>query len=687
MPKLTIDGQEVEVEQGTVLIQACDQLGIEVPRFCYHERLAIAGNCRMCLVEVSPGPPKPQASCALPCAEGMVVKTNSPMVKKAREGVMEFLLINHPLDCPICDQGGECDLQDQAMHYGQGKSRYDEHKRAVEDKYMGPLIKTQMTRCIHCTRCIRFSTEIAGVPELGAFGRGEHMEVGTYVEKAIASELSGNLVDICPVGALTSKPYAFAARPWELKKTESIDVLDAVGSNIRIDSRGEAVLRVLPRVHEDINEEWISDKTRHACDGLRVQRLDKPYVRGLDGKLAEASWEQALGAIAAQMKALPGAQMSALVGNLACAESIMALKDLTDSLGVKMRDCRPEGSFIDATQRSNYLFNTSIAGIEQADVCVIIGSNPRFEASLVNARIRKAYRAGGIKVYHIGTPADLTYPHESLGDDVRILSDILSGKHALSAVLKGAKKPMLILGMGALVREDSAEIFAAARAIADTHGLVKDGWNGFNVLQHAASRVAALDLGFASQDHGAAEIFDACRRGQMGLVYLLGADEIDMNLLGNAFVVYQGHHGDAGAHRADVVLPGAAYTEKDATYVNLEGRVQLARRAVFPPGAAKEDWAIIRALSLLVGKPLAYNNLAGVRDRMTAVAPHFMHVDQLPAASWTAGATASVSGLSDAPLEEFVHNFYMTDPISRASKTMAQCTREIGAQMAQKKVA
>ena len=688
MPKLTIDGQEIEVEQGTVLIQACEQLGIEVPRFCYHERLAIAGNCRMCLVEVSPGPPKPQASCALPCAEGMVVKTNSPMVKKAREGVMEFLLINHPLDCPICDQGGECDLQDQALHYGQGKSRYEEHKRAVEDKYMGPLIKTQMTRCIHCTRCIRFSTEIAGVPELGAFGRGEHMEVGTYVEKAISSELSGNLVDICPVGALTSKPYAFAARPWELKKTESIDVLDAVGSNIRIDSRGEAVLRVLPRVHEDINEEWISDKTRHACDGLRVQRLDRPYVRGLDGKLAEATWEQALGTIAAQMKALPGNQMAALVGDLACAESIMALKDLTDSLGVTMRDCRPEGSFIDASQRSNYIFNTTIAGIEQADVCLIIGSNPRHEASLVNARIRKAWRAGGLKVYHLGAPADLTYPHESLGSDVRVLADILSGKHPLSAVLKSAKKPMLILGMGALVREDSAEVFAAARAIADTHGLVKDGWNGFNVLQHAASRVGALDLGFASNEDGAAEIFDACRRGQMGLVYLLGADEIDMSLLGNAFVVYQGHHGDAGAHRADVVLPGAAYTEKDATYVNLEGRVQHARRAVFPPGGAKEDWAIVRALSLLVGKPLAYNSLAGVRDRMVAVAPHFLQLDKTAPEKWQAGSAKAIEGLSGAPLEEFVGNFYMTDPISRASKTMAQCTREIAAeQTAKKKVA
>jgi NADH-quinone oxidoreductase subunit G len=681
MPKLTIDGQEIEVEQGTVLIQACEQLGIEIPRFCYHERLAIAGNCRMCLVEVSPGPPKPQASCALPCADGMVVKTNSPMVKKAREGVMEFLLINHPLDCPICDQAGECDLQDQSLNYGSGKSRYEEHKRAVEDKYMGPLVKTQMTRCIHCTRCIRFSTEIAGVPELGAFGRGEHMEVGTYVEKAISSELSGNLVDICPVGALTSKPYAFAARPWELKKTETIDVLDAVGSNIRVDSRGEAVLRVLPRVNEDINEEWISDKTRHACDGLRVQRLDRPYVRGLDGKLVEASWEQALGVVAAQMKALSGQNIAAVVGNMACAESVVALKDLTDSLGVTLRECRIDGAYADVSQRANYLFNTTIAGIEQADVCLIIGSNPRREAAMLNARIRKSWRANGLKVYHLGAQAELTYPHEYLGDDVRLLVDILAGKHPLSKVLKEAKNPMLIIGAGALTRKDGAQLYAAARAIAENYGLIKDGWNGFNVLQTAAGRVAALDLGFVSGEQGMVDIYDACRRGQAGLVYLLGADDFDMRMLGDAFVVYQGHHGDAAAHRADVVLPGAAYTEKDATYVNLEGRVQRARRAVFPPGAAKEDWAIIRALSLLVGKPLPYNTLAGVRERLEAVAPHFAQEGAVVAAPMSKDAPVfDANALSDAPLQEFVANFYMTDAISRASKTMAQCTREIAPQ-------
>ncbi len=682
MPKLTIDGQEIEVEAGTVLIQACEQLGIEVPRFCYHERLQIAGNCRMCLVEVSPGPPKPQASCALPCADGMVVKTNSPMVKKAREGVMEFLLINHPLDCPICDQGGECDLQDQALHYGAGESRYHETKRAVEEKYMGPLIKTQMTRCIHCTRCIRFSREIAGVPELGAFGRGEHMEVSTYVEKAISSELSGNLVDVCPVGALTSRPYAFAARPWELTKTESIDVMDAVGSNIRIDSRGQAVMRVLPRVHEDINEEWISDKTRHACDGLKRQRLDRPYVRQ-NGVLKEASWQQAFDAIAEKMRGLQAKEMAALAGNLACAESVMALKDLLDALDVKSRDCRQEGAKLSNKNRGDYIFNSTIAGIEQADVCVLIGANPRREAAMVNARIRKAYLKNGLKIFHIGTPADLTYPHESLGADPRVLSDISSGKHPLAKTISAAKKPMLILGASALARTDGEEIFAAAKAIAHQYGMIKDGWNGFNVLHHAAGRVGALDLGFVPEGDGRGieKIFEGCASGEVKLVYLLGADEFDMALLGKAFVIYQGHHGDDGAHRADVVLPGAAYTEKDVTYVNTEGRVQRTKRAVFPPGEAKEDWAVIRALSDVLKKSLPYKTLGELRARMEKQASHFARLDEITAAAWIPPAHSPNFRITQLLLEEFITNFYMTDPISRASKTMAECTRDVWPQV------
>ena len=679
MPKLTIDGQEIEVEQGTVLIQACEQLGIEIPRFCYHERLAIAGNCRMCLVEVSPGPPKPQASCALPCADGMVVKTNTPMVKKAREGVMEFLLINHPLDCPICDQAGECDLQDQALKYGAGVSRYKEHKRSVEDKYMGPVIKTQMTRCIHCTRCIRFSSEIAGVPELGAFGRGEHMEVGTYVEAAIHSELSGNLVDICPVGALTSRPYAFVSRPWELKNTESIDVMDAVGSNIRIDSRGQSVLRVLPRVNEAINEEWISDKTRHACDGLRVQRLDRPYIRNSDGKLMEATWDEAFAVINEWFRLIPADEIAAIAGNLACAESVMALRDLLDSTGVVSRDCRVDGAMLNPLQRGDYLFNTTIAGIEQADVCLLIGTNPRREASMVNARIRKAWRGGKLRVHLVGNEADLTYPYEYLGNDARILTEIADGRDPLAQELAAAKNPMLIIGAEVMARADGTEIFAAARTIAQKYNLVKEGWNGFNVLNHAAGRVGALDIGFVPAEEGRDinGIIDGCRREEIKLVYLLNGDDFDMSLLANAFVIYQGHHGDEGAHRADIVLPGAAYTEKDATYVNLEGRVQRTKRAVFPPGQAKEDWAIIRALSEALGKPLPYNTIEQLRERMAKLAPQFAQIGEVVPAAWQASELREKFRISDQPLLETVPNFYMTDPISRASKTMAECVREL----------
>ncbi|MEQ1789458.1 MAG: NADH-quinone oxidoreductase subunit NuoG [Rickettsiales bacterium] len=692
MPKLTIDGQEIEVEAGTVIIQAAERLGIEIPRFCYHEKLAIAGNCRMCLVEVAPGPPKPQASCALPCAEGMVVKTNSPMVKKAREGVMEFLLINHPLDCPICDQGGECDLQDQAMAYGSGVSRYNEHKRSVENKYMGAVVKTEMTRCIHCTRCVRFATEIAGVPELGAFGRGEHMEIGTYVEKALSSELSGNMVDLCPVGALTSKPYAFATRPWELTKTETIDVLDAVGSNIRVDSRGEAVLRVLPRVNEDINEEWISDKTRHACDGLRVQRLDRPYVRGKDGKLHEASWEDALSVVAGKMKEFKPEEMGALSGNLACGESVMALRDILDNLGIVNRDCRQDGAMFDASNRHSYLFNTTIAGIEQADVILMIGVNPRKEAALVNARIRKTYLKGGLKIYNIGNDDNFNYPVYSFGNDPRVLSDVVLGTHPLAEILAEAKKPMIIIGTSAIARNDGAAVFAAAKTIARKFGVIKEdaknNWNGFNVLHHAAGRVGALDLGFVPAENGRniAEIFAGCAKNEIKFVYLLGADEFDMGLLGSAFVVYQGSHGDDGAHRADVILPAATYTEKEATYVNMEGRVQRTRRAVFPVGQAKEDWKILRALSDLLASPLTYDNIEQLRARMELVAPHFARVGEIAQTKWQNGGVFSGHVvISAAPFDEFVTNFYMTDPISRASKTMAECTKtSISSQQAKK---
>ncbi len=674
MPTLKIDGQEVEFNPGESVIQVCDRAGVEIPRFCYHDRLKIAGNCRMCLVEVTPGPPKPQASCALPAAPNMEVKTNTPMVKKAREGVMEFLLINHPLDCPICDQGGECDLQDEAMAYGSGISRYQDHKRAVEPKSMGPLIKTEMTRCIHCTRCVRFADEVAGVPELGALGRGEHMEITTYLEKPFSSELSGNVVDLCPVGALTSRPYAFNARPWELTKTESIDVLDAVGSNIRIDTRGEVVLRILPRLHEDVNEEWLADKARHACDGLKTQRLDRPYVRK-NGKLVEASWDEALGAIAAKVSTLKASEMAAIAGNLADVESMLALKDLMLALGSPHLECRQDGAKIDAADRASYLMNTGIAALEKADVALFIGTDIRHEAPLVNTRLRKAYLANGMKAYNVGKAFDFTYPIEQLGENPQVLAEIADGKHPLSEMLKNATNPVIILGAGALARGDGEAILSVVKRIASQCNVVRDGWNGFNLLHYAAARVGALDIGFVPQPKGLdmAGIVGAIEKKEIKLAYLLGVDEIDMGYFGEAFVVYQGHHGDIGAHRADVVLPGAAYTEKTALYVNTEGRVQETRRAIFPPGQAREDYQVVLAVAEALGKPLAYGSQAELRARLVKEFPQFADLDRLPQAPWVS-KTASGAAVAAEKFDYPVMNFYMTDPISRASKTMAACT-------------
>ena len=671
MPKLTIDGIEVEVENGLTVLQACEQVGIEIPRFCYHERLTIAGNCRMCLVEMERAP-KPVASCAMPVGEGMVITTNSPAVKKMRQGVMELLLINHPLDCPICDQGGECDLQDQTVGYGFDRSRFTEEKRSVKDKTFGPLIRAMMTRCIHCTRCIRFSSEVAGVPEMGATGRGEHMEVGTYVEKALTSELSGNMIDLCPVGALTSNPYAFNARPWELEKTESIDVMDAVGSNIRIDAKGPEVMRIMPRLNEDVNEEWISDKSRFACDGLKRQRLDTPYVRR-DGKLEPATWDEAFSAIADKVKGMDGSKFAAIAGDLACAESMTALKDLTMAVGSKNIDCRQDGAKLDASCRGGYVFNTTIAGIEEADACLIIGTNTRKEAPIVNARLRKRYLMGGFSAGMVGENVDLTFSCENLGAGTDTLSEIAEDKHSFAKVLKKARNPMLILGQGALTRSDGAAVLALARQIAEDNGMISDDWNGFNVLHTAAARVGGLDLGLTTGDVGS--ILDGCGSGSVEVVYLLGADEIDTNKLGKAFVIYQGHHGDAGAHRADVVLPGAAYTEKNATYVNTEGRVQRTRLAVFPIGEAKEDWTILRALSEALDIKLPYDTLSEVRQRMIEINPVFGSDDQATGGDWGAfGAKGSLNG------ESFISpisNFYMTDPISRASETMAQCVEAL----------
>jgi NADH-quinone oxidoreductase subunit G len=672
MPTLTIDGKEVSVEPGMTVLQACEAAGVEIPRFCYHERLSIAGNCRMCLVEMEKAP-KPIASCAMPAGDGMVIHTNTPKVKKAREGVMEFLLINHPLDCPICDQGGECDLQDQTMAYGRGSSRYDENKRAVEEKHMGPLIKTFMTRCIHCTRCIRFAEEVAGVPELGATGRGEDMEITTYLQKTLASEMSANVIDLCPVGALTSRPYAFEARPWELSKTESIDVMDAVGSNIRVDARGPEVMRVLPRLNEDVNEEWISDKTRYACDGLMQRRLDRPYIK-VKGKWQDADWPEAFQHIAKKIKGMDGSKMAALAGDLMEAEAVKALKDLMAGLGSPNLDCRVDGAAIDPSSRAGYLFNTSIAGIEEADACLIIGANPRHEAPIINTRLRKRFVQGGFKVGIVGQPVDLTYGAEYLGAGPATLTEIAEGKSAFSKILKGAEKPMLIIGQGALRRADGPAILALAARIANDFGMVKEGWNGFNMLHTAAGRVGALDLGFVPSKGGRdfAGILEGAASGDIEFVFNMGADEGDLSALEKPFVVYMGTHGDRGVEYADVILPGAAYTELSGTWVNTEGRVQRGLRAAHPPGDARENWTILRALSEVVGSKLPYDTLGELRRAMEADAPHLSAIDEIAQAKW--GAFGKAGKVTDDGFTSPIGDFYKTNPVARASLTMEECS-------------
>ncbi|WP_374332926.1 NADH-quinone oxidoreductase subunit NuoG [Aestuariivirga sp.] len=681
MPKIKIDGKEIEVENGLTLLQACEQAGAEVPRFCYHERLSIAGNCRMCLVEVKGGPPKPQASCAMsvndlrpgPAGEPPEVYTKTPMVKKAREGVMEFLLINHPLDCPICDQGGECDLQDQAMAYGVEKNRFHENKRAVEDKYLGPLVKTAMNRCIQCTRCVRFTTEVAGIQQMGATGRGEDMEITTYLNKAISSELQGNIIDLCPVGALTSLPYEFKARPWELRKTETIDAMDAVGSNIRVDARGREVMRILPRTHEDVNEEWISDKTRFVWDGLKAQRLDRPYVREF-GKLRAAAWAEAFQRIAQRMNGVNPDRIGIILGDLVGAEEAFSLRQFADQFGIKNIDCRQDGSPLgEKGGRAGYLFNSGIAGIEEADSILLIGSNPRLEAPVLNARIRKRVTRGGCPVTVIGERADLTYDYDYLGAGPETLSKFLASE------VKAGAKPMVIVGQGAIARPDGPQVLAAAYKAAEKLGAIKDGWNGFNVLHTAAGRVGALDVcALPSADGGKTtrQMLDAAKAGELDMLFLIGADEIDTQALGSTFVVYVGTHGDAGAHRADVILSGAAYVEKQVTYVNTEGRPQLTERASFPPGEAREDWAIYRALSEALGKALPWNNLEELRAAMYKVAPQLMRIDTREAAATAelADLGKAEGAMSSEPFRSAVTDFYMTNPIARASRIMAECS-------------
>ncbi len=683
MAKAKVNGVEVEFDPGMTVLQVAELAGEEIPRFCYHERLSIAGNCRMCLVEVKPGPPKPQASCALPAAEGQEIFTNTPMVKKAREGVMEFLLINHPLDCPICDQGGECDLQDQSVAYGKGDSRYAENKRAVEEKYLGPTIKTFMTRCIQCTRCVRFTTEVAGVTEMGMISRGENAEITSYLEQAVTSELSGNVNDLCPVGALTHKPWSFNYRPWELTKTETIDVHDALGAHIRIDNRGPAVLRALPRTKEDINEEWLTDKSRYAVDGLARQRLDKPYVRK-GGKLVAVSWGEALGVVAAKVKGTDAAKMGVIAGDLCDAETMKAAKDLFYSLGVTNLDCRSDGAAIgpvtQSTPREAWLFNSGIAGIEDADAILLIGSDLRHEASLINARIRKSWLKGAVQVGVIGEASDLTYDYTHLGVGPKALKDFK--KNAFRDVLRNARKPAILIGMGALSGEGGAAILKEAADIADQCGVVTADWNGFNIVHTAASRVAGLDLGFVP----VGEALDAAAMlsGGLELLVLLGADEIDTTRLGKTFVVYVGSHGDAGAAAADVILPGAAYTEKSGIYTNLEGRVQIAERCVFPKGEAKEDWAILRALSERVGHTLPYDSLEQLRNKLITDHPVFGRIDVKPAMKSFDIKTVGAKGdVKDKVFTSPVRDFYLTNPIARASLAMAECSAARRASLSQ----
>ncbi|WP_439477657.1 NADH-quinone oxidoreductase subunit NuoG [Brevundimonas sp.] len=671
MPIAKVNGVEVEFEPGMTVLQVAERAGQEIPRFCYHERLSIAGNCRMCLVEVKPGPPKPQASCALPAAEGQEIFTDTPMVRKAREGVMEFLLINHPLDCPICDQGGECDLQDQSVGYGRDGSRYAENKRAVEEKNMGPTIKTFMTRCIQCTRCVRFVTEVAGVPDIGMISRGEDAEITTYLEKAVDSELSGNVNDLCPVGALTHRPWQYHYRPWELKKTETIDVMDALGSNIRADAKGSEVMRILPRVNEGINEEWLSDISRYAVDGLQRQRLDRPWVRE-NGKLRAASWEEALGVVAAKLNAAPADRIGVIAGDLQDAESMKAALDLFRALDSANTDCRQDGSALGYGPREGWLFNSGLAGVENADAVLIVGANPRTEAPLLNTRLRKAWLGGKTGIGLIGEQANLTYDYSWLGAGSKTLAKL---PKAAMDFLSKAERPAIIIGSGAVSGPDGAAVLNALGMLAKKVGVVTDGWNGFNVLHSAASRVAGLDMGFVPAEGGKTAAQMAAK-GALDVLFLLGADEIDLSK-SKAFRVYLGSHGDRGAHGADVILPGAAYTEKSGLYVNTEGRVQMAERVVFPKGQAKEDWAVLRALSALVGQTLPYDTLDALRGKLMADHPTFGRIDYLPApASFDVGSLGRKGELGDSAFVSAVRDPYLNNPITRASVTMAELSAQ-----------
>jgi len=675
MPIVTINNKDHEVPEGITIIQACEMADIEIPRFCYHERLEIAGNCRMCLVEVAGGPPKPVASCAMPVANGMKIFTDTPMVKKAREGVMEFLLANHPLDCPICDQGGECDLQDQAYQYGRANSDYHEHKRAVKDKEMGPFIKTTMTRCIHCTRCVRFITDVAGVEELGAVGRGEKMEITPYIEKALSSELSGNIIDLCPVGALTSKPYAFHARSWELKKTESVDVMDAVGSNIRIDSRGVEIMRILPRLNEEINEEWISDKARFCYEGLKYQRLDHVYIRK-NGKLEKASFSEAYFTIAEKLKALQGSEIAALSGGLAAAEEIFALKTFLQKLDSENFECRLHGAQLDSSDKSSYRFNTEIAKIEEADACLLIGVNPRKDAAIINARIRKRAinKTAKFSIAAVGVEGDLTYKYKNLGQDILALQNILDDKSEFSEILAKAKKPMLIIGADAASHEQGKAIINIAKKIAEKFNFIQENWNGFNFLAKSTGFINGMELGFTSKE-GIKSILEKTNNGQIKFTFLLGVDDvIDFNKLNKSFVVYIGSHGDKGAQAADIILPAAAFSEKDATYINCEGRAQQGKLAIFAPDGARTDWQIIFEIAASCGINLGFKNFAELRKKMASKVESIANQEKIIAAKWQNSCDIKPFDVSAQILAKD-YNFYQTNPIARASRSLSKAAK------------
>ena len=670
MPKITINGKEIEFEKGMTVLQACELAHVEIPRFCYHEKLSIAGNCRMCLVEMEKSP-KPIASCAMPAAEGMNIKTNTAFVEKARKGIMEFLLANHPLDCPVCDQGGECDLQDQSMYYGIDKSRFIENKRQVKEKYMGPLIKTQMTRCIHCTRCVRFATEVAGVPEIGAIGRGENMEITTYLEKAMESELSANVIDLCPVGALTSQPYAFEARPWELKKTESVDVMDAVGSNIRIDTYNWEVKRILPRLNNEINEEWISDKTRYSCDGLLKQRLDVPYIKK-DNKLKKSSWDEAIELILNKIKSIQPDEIGGHIGDMINLENALAFKKLFKVLNSNNLEFREKKFYINSTNKINYIFNSSIKGIEESDLILLVGTNPRHEATMLNVRIRKTFVQKGISIFSIGNPGDLTYDYTIIGNKTDDIKKILNKENEFSKKLLSAKKPIVIIGESALELNSGKYIFEEIKSFLKNNNFLNKDWNALNFLPQNASTVGLIDLKVLSEENEKNySFFEKLSNNKFKLLYLLGSDSLEIKK-NNEFIIYQGSHGDRGAEIADVVLPSAAYTEQNGLYENLEGRVQECKKASYPIGEALEDWKIFNLIIKKLGKTENLLNFNLLSEEVLNSIPNFSKINELPIYKDSENKDTTMNFISEEILIKELDYFY-TNSISRASKTMSEC--------------